>query len=88
MVIEPRGESEGDLAVALNELRDLVERATVLVEALGSRDRWMTAREAAEYLSLSYNQFRALAPSVPRHRVGYKGYRYYQPEQREWLLEQ
>lgn len=82
------GANEGrDPADSLEELRALVERVSVLAEALGLSDRWLTARQGAVYLGLTYDQFRAYAPSMPRHNVGERSYRYYQPELREWLLE-
>lgn len=38
IVLEPRGESGKELPTVLNELRDFVERATVLAEALQVQD--------------------------------------------------
>ena len=82
------GADEGKKSTgSLEELRVLVEKAPALVDALGLSDRWLDAREAAEYLGLTYDQFRAYAPSMPRHNIGERSYRYYQPELREWLLE-
>lgn len=46
----------------------------------------MDAREAAEFLRLSYEAFRKIAPSVPRHRLG-SSYRYLRSELLEWLRE-
>ncbi len=46
----------------------------------------MNAYEAADFLRLSYDAFRKVAPSMPRYKVA-GGYRYLQSELLAWLRE-
>jgi hypothetical protein len=54
---------------------------------------WMDARQAAEFLGLSYDEFTRISSQLPRHPLpegrgsGLRPrYRYYAPELTEWML--
>ena len=85
--LELRGDLGEDQADGLEELRGLLKRAVTLVQA-PKPGPWLTAKEAADFLRYSRSTFNGLAASgkIPRHKRG-AGYRYYEPELTEWLLE-
>jgi hypothetical protein len=46
----------------------------------------MNAEEAADFLRVPYDNFRKLAPTLPRHAVTERRYVYVRGELLEWLL--
>lgn len=64
-----------------------------LADAMAAGRAWMDARQAAEFLGLSYEEFSRIGSHVPRHQLpSVRGegirprYRYYAPELTDWLL--
>lgn len=57
----------------------------ILEERNGSREV-MDAREAADFLRIPYQQFRHIAPTLPRFRTTERRYVYYRQELLNWLL--
>ncbi len=53
----------------MSEVAALLERVEQLSESLPTCRELMNAKEAADFLRMSYSEFRRLAPDLPRHRV-------------------
>jgi hypothetical protein len=56
------------------------------VEALASGREVMDAKEAADFLRISYSEFKRMAPGLPRHAVTERRYTYLRSELLTWLL--
>jgi hypothetical protein len=65
-----------------------------LADTMAEGRAWMGPRKAAEFMDLRYDEFRKIAPQLPRHEIpqdpraaGLRPrYRYYAPELTEWML--
>ena len=64
-----------------------------LADTMAEGRSWMDARQAAEFLGLSYDEFTRISSQLPRHLLpegrgsGLRPrYRYYAPELTEWML--
>ena len=66
----------------------LVATLDRLASQMAEQRAWMDSKEAAEFLGLPLDEFRRLAPTLPRHKISERRYRYYAPELTEWLLSQ
>lgn len=73
-------------------LEDILEAAQTLAEAIAGEKLWLSPKEAARFLSMRDDEFRRIAPQLPRHPLPSRGsgekprYRYYAPELTDWLL--
>jgi len=68
----------------LSESVALLESMELLAESLHTSRELMNAQEAADFLRISYPEFRRLAPYVPRHPVTERRYVYHRKELLEW----
>jgi hypothetical protein len=73
----------------------LVATLDKLAETMAEQRAWMGAKQAARFLDMSEDEFRRIAPQLPRHPLprrdglsyGFRmRYRYYAPELTDWLL--
>lgn len=64
----------------------IAERLEAMAESAHKSRELMDSREAAEFLRLSYDEFRRLAPNLPRHPITEKRFRYSRRELLEWAL--
>jgi hypothetical protein len=46
----------------------------------------MNAEEAADFIRMSYSEFRKRAPEFPRYAISERRYVYWRPELLEWVL--
>lgn len=72
-------------AIFQSALLEKIEEAAV---RLAQSREVMDAREAADFLRISYATFKELAPSLPRHRVSENRLVYRRSELLEWLTKQ
>lgn len=78
-------EAVPELEAFVSEISALVEENRRLRESEGPEI--MDSKEAAEFLRTTWQSFRELAPSLPRHHKPGLGYRYRRSELLEWLSE-
>jgi hypothetical protein len=73
----------------------LVATLDRLAEAMAEQRSWMSPKEAARFLDMNDDEFRRIAPQLPRHPLPRRDglpagarnrYRYYAPELTDWLL--
>lgn len=64
---------------------ELLARLEQLAKDINNTREVMDPQEAAEFLRLSYAQFRKLAPALPRHRLTANKYVYLRSELLQWI---
>lgn len=64
----------------------LVAALERLAGQMAEQRAWMDSKEAAEFIGMPLDEFKRIAPTLPRHKITDRRYRYYAPELTEWLL--
>lgn len=70
---------------AVSDLVELLERALLSAK---HPPEVMDARQAAEFLCVSYDQFKRIARDLPRHAITERRFVYVRSELLEWVLSQ
>jgi hypothetical protein len=79
-----------ELRAALEELREELARDGGALDgeqdALRESRELMNAKEAADFIRMSYSEFRKIASIVPRHRISERKYVYRRSQLLEWVI--
>ena len=78
-------EAVPELEAFVSEIARIVEENRMLRES--EAREVMTSKEAAEFLRMSWQSFREIAPTLPRHAITRGKFVYRRTELLEWLSE-